>query len=220
MSTIRRRHPGTVARSGAPRLQRLDEVLRLPLRSPLTCELQIVLAAAARLHHLRSDLEAVPVCTTATTSEAGAYRYLRSDPIDLRISRATGRAGDAFLHELGHFVDHQLGYDPETRAWASSWHPAFAGWRAAVAELPRPVFQTADGFRRAFHSVRELWARCYAQTVLACSSDAALGARLAALQRAEDPFVWSARAFEPVALEVIAVFERLEIAHAKSALAA
>jgi hypothetical protein len=220
MSTIRRRHPGTVARTGALDLRRLDELVQLPRRSPLVRELEVVLAAAGRLHALYSDLEAVPVRTTATTSEASAYRYLWADPIDVRVSRTTGRAGDAFLHELGHFVDHQLGYDRETRAWASCWHPAFAGWRAAVAELPRPVFRAADGFRRAFHSVRELWARCYAQTVLARSGDPALEAHLATLQRANDPSVWSTSAFEPVAVEVVAVFDRLGVRRTVSTLAA
>jgi hypothetical protein len=214
MSTIRRRHPGTVARTGAPGLRRLDEIVRLPRRSPLARELEVALAAAGRLHGLSSDLECLPVRTTATTSEASAYRYLWADPIDVRVSRAVGRPGDAFLHELGHFVDHQLGYDRETRAWASSWHPAFAGWRAAIAELPRPVFRAADGFRRAFHSVRELWARCYAQTVLARSGDPTLEAHLEALQRTQDPSVWSAPVFEPVALEVAAVFDGLGIGRA------
>jgi hypothetical protein len=74
----------------------------------LTPELQRALAAASRLHALRSDLEPVPVRPTATISEAGAYRYRKKDPIDLRVSRVGGRVAIGFLHELGHLVDHQV----------------------------------------------------------------------------------------------------------------
>ncbi|MBA2296756.1 MAG: hypothetical protein H0W14_01805 [Actinobacteria bacterium] len=41
------------------------------------------------------------------------------------------------------------------------------------------------------------------------SGDPLLREHLAALQRADDPFVWPEREFWPLALEVEAVFERL-----------
>src|SRR6266498_2110570 len=115
----RRRYPGCVAREGPARLRPLEDVVTLPRRSPLAAELVRALTAASSLHGLRSDLAAVPIRPTATTSEAGAYRFRKRDPIDLRVSTRSGRVALGFLHELGHFVDHQLGYDPRNRVWAS-----------------------------------------------------------------------------------------------------
>jgi len=136
-----RRYPECVAREGKPRLRSLEDVVALPRRSPLTAELQRALAAASQLHGLRSDLSPVPVVATATITEAGAYRFRKRDPIDLRVSRVGGRSALGFLHELGHLLDHQIFYDRKTRSWASVVHPAFACWRDAAAlqrldELP------------------------------------------------------------------------------------
>src|SRR4051812_47666738 len=70
-----RRYPECVTRAGKPRLRSLEEVVALPRRSPLAAELRGALAAASRLHGLRSDLSPVPVRATTTISEAGAYRF-------------------------------------------------------------------------------------------------------------------------------------------------
>lgn len=200
MATTR---PATVERRGNPRLRRLDELVRLPRRSRLYPELERALAAASRLHLLRSNLAPVPVRPTATTSEAGAYRYLDRDPVDLRVSRRAEVAASAFLHELGHFVDHQLG-------WASESHPALAPWRKRHAELEHAPFRGRRKHRY-FHSARELWARSYAQTVLLRSKDDVLEAHLADLQLRGDVSVWPAAAFAPVALEVERGWESLEL---------
>ena len=183
-------------------------------------ELGPALAAASRLHGLRSDLEPVPVRPTATISEAGAYRFRKKDPIDLRVSRVGGRAALGFLHELGHLVDHQVHYDRKSRVWASAIHPAFAGWRAAAALLdPRPL----DGGRsrqRYFQSAHEVWARCYAQTVLLRSGDRALERQLEKLQADDDVHVWPAEQFAPVAFAVEGVFEQLGLTQLTLPLAA
>src|SRR5919197_2816350 len=204
-----RRYPQCVAREGKTRLRALEDILALPRRSPIAAELARALTAASSLHGLRSDLAPVPVRPTATTSEAGAYRFRKREPIDLRVSARSGRVALGFLHELGHFVDHQLGYDPRNRIWASAIHPAFAAWRAVAATLAGRPFPGGHSRRRYFESAHEVWARCYAQTVLLRSRDQALARQLETLQRADDPFVWPAEAFEPVALEVERVFERL-----------
>ena len=130
-----RRYPECVTREGKPRLRSLEDVVALPRRSPLAAELQRALAAASRLHGLRSDLSPVPVRATATITEAGAYRFRLRDPIDLRVSRIGGRSALGFLHELGHLLDHQIFYDRKTRSWASAVHPAFAPWRESAALL-------------------------------------------------------------------------------------
>ena len=192
----------------------------VPRRSPLHAELERALAAASRLHSLKSDLLPVPVRVPATTSEAGAYRYRRADPIDLRVSKRSGHVATGFLHELAHLVDHQVHYDRKDRVWASAVHPAFAGWRAAAAQLDRRPFPGGNHRRRYFESAQEVWARCYTQTVLMRSGDPLLEQQLERLQRADEPHVWTARQFEPVALQVELVFERLGLTQLELPIAA
>lgn len=205
----RRRYPECVPRWGRARVRRLDEMLTLPRRSPLHSELSRALAAASQLHMLKSDLVRVPVRVTSTTSEAGAYRYRRSNPIDIRVSSLSGHAATGFLHELAHFVDHQVHYDKKSRVWASSVHPAFAEWRAAAARLKGRPFPGGSHRQRYFQSAQEVWARSYAQTVMLRSGDPLLLAQLAHLQEVDEPHVWPPAAFEPVAIQVELVFERL-----------
>jgi hypothetical protein len=216
----KRRSPCCVTRTGEARARPLDDVVRLPRRSPLLAELERGLRAASHLHLLHTDLERVPVRPTATRSEAGAYRYRKRDPVDLRVSRLTGRVASSFLHELGHFVDHQLGWEPGHRTFASATHPAFADWRAAAQRLEIAVFRASARIHRYFRSPGELWARSYAQTALLRSPDPSLRRHLAELQAADDPYVWPALAFAPVAAEVVRVFERLGLAPAAAGLAA
>ena len=202
--------PPSVPRSGEPRLRALIELVRLPRRSPLYRELARALAAADALHVFRTNLDPVPVRLTATTRQSGCYRMREGEPIDLRVSRRHDRVPLSFLHELAHLIDHQLA--PEPRRFASTGHPAFKGWRSAARQLSSRVPARAGrSHRRYFDSRKELWARSYAQTVLLRSEDAALREHLAALQQADDPFVWPEREFEPVAVEVEAVFERLDL---------
>jgi hypothetical protein len=172
------------------------------------------------LHGLRSDLEPVPVRPTATISEAGAYRFRKRDPIDLRVSRVGGRTTLGFLHELGHLLDHQIYYDRKSRSWASAVHAAFAPWRATAERLERRTLPGGAGRQRYFQSVHEVWARSYAQTVLLRSEDRTLLRRLEKLQADDDAHVWPAEQFEPVAIEVELVFERLGLRQLSLPLAA
>jgi hypothetical protein len=215
-----RRYPACVARQGSARLRPLDEIVALPQRSPLGRELSRALTAASSLHSVRSDLAPVPVRPTTTTSETGAYRFRKRDPIDIRVSARSGRVAIGFLHELGHLIDHQLGYDPRNRIWASAIHPTFAAWRAVAATLDGRPFPGGRSRRRYFESAHEVWARSYAQTVALRSGNRELITQLETLQRADDPFVWPDEAFEPVALEVERVFERLGLTQLALPLAA
>ncbi len=206
---MRRVAPPSVLRSGEPRLRRLAELVALPRRSPLYPQLARALAGAEALHGLTTDLHPVPVRPTATTRQSGCYRMRDGDPIDLRVSRRHDRVPLSFLHELGHLLDHQL--VPQPRRFASPSHAAFRRWRSAVRELDsRAPSQASRTHRRYFDSYRELWARSYAQTVLATSADDALREHLRSVQRAGDVFVWPEREFDPVAVEVLGVLERLE----------
>jgi hypothetical protein len=215
-----RQYPTCVSREGKPRLRTLEEVIALPRRSPLAAELERALAAASGLHGLLSDLAPVPVRPTATITEAGAYRFRMRDPIDVRVSRLGGRVALGFLHELGHLLDHQVYYERKTRKWASAVHVAFASWRTAAGALERRPLPGGPGRQRYFQATHEVWARCYAQTVLLRSGDALLQRQLAKLQADDDVHVWSAEQFEPVAIEVERVFTRLGLTQLSLPLAA
>ena len=193
--------------------------MQLPRRSPLYPALSRALAAADALHVFHSDLERVPVRATSTTSQSGCYRLRHGDPVDLRVSRRYDRVALSFLHELGHFVDHQLGHDLGP-AWASGHHEAFAGWREAAGRLPsRLPAGVGRSRRRYFTSSKELWARSYAQAVIAHSGDPWLLGHLDRLIDADDAFVWPAD-FEQVEHEVALTFERLGVRPAVPAVAA
>ncbi len=216
----RRRHPATVTRSGEARLRPLPELLRLPRRSPLYPELARALAAADRLHFFHSDLDPVPVRPTSTTSQAGCYRVRKGDPVDLRVSRRHGRVALSFLHELGHFVDHQLGAELGP-AWASGHDETFDDWRSAAGELPsRAPAGAGRSRRRYFDSAKEVWARSYAQTMLTRTRDPWLQGHLLGLVDIDDVFVWPADVFAPVADEVERVLGRLGLLRAGIAVAA
>ena len=130
------------------------------------------------------------------------------------MSRRHDRVALSFLHELGHFVDHQLGHELGP-TWASGGHEAFAAWRGTVSELPTRLPAGAGRSRRRyFDSARELWARSYAQTVLTVTHDPALQAVLARLVEANDAFVWPDADFEPVAQAVARTFDRLGLLRA------
>jgi hypothetical protein len=219
-NVARRRYPDCVDRFGPVRVRPLEDVITLPQRSPLHDELTRALAAASRLHMVRTNLRPVPVRVTSTTSEAGAYRYRRANPIDLRVSSRSGHAATGFLHELAHLLDHQLHYDRRSRVWASAVHPVFASWRAAAARLERRPFPGGSHRQRYFESAQEVWARCYAQTVLVRSADELLLEQLHRMQEQNDPQTWPADVFEPVALQVELVFERLGLTQLELPLAA
>ena len=187
----------------------MSDLVQLPRRSPLYPELARALAAASALHVLHSDLEPVPVRATSTTSQSGCYRLRDGDPVDLRVSRRHDRIALSFLHELGHFVDHQLGHELGAM-WASGHDGAFADWRTAVSQLPlRLPAGAGRSRRRYFISSKELWARSYAQAVLMRAENPTLQRALADLIERDDIFVWPAAEFEPVANAIARTFERL-----------
>src|SRR5262245_8187204 len=196
-----RQYPACVPRAGKPRLRPLEEVVALPRRRPLAGELERALTAASSLHGMLSDLAPVPVRPTATTSEAGAYRFRKKDPIDVRVSRLGGRVALGFLHELGHLLDHQVFYDRKTRTWASAMHVAFTSWRTAAARLERRPLPGGRHRQRYFNATHEVWARCYAQTVLLRSGDPLLEGQLTMLQNDDDPHVRPPAQFEVVSVQ-------------------
>lgn len=171
-------------------------------------ELARALSAADALHLLETDLEPVPVRPTATMSQAGAYRSRVGDPVDLRVSRSHGRVALSFLHELGHFVDHQ-----------HDWKLGPALRRVAGRAPSRAPAGASAHHRRYFDSAREVWARSYAQAVLTTTSDAWLAEQLGVLVERDDAFVWPPGAFAPLAAGVETVLGELGLLRALAAAA-
>ncbi len=197
-------------RVGEPRPCRLAELIALPRRSPLHPALARALAAADGLHVLQTNLLPVPVRVTATTRQGGCYRLREGDPVDLRVSSRHDRVPLSFLHELGHLLDHQLGAAP--RSFASPRLAVFAPWRASVGALEHRAPEWASrGHQRYFSSWRELWARSYAQWVVARSGDPVLLDALGRWQGDDDRLVWPAREFEPVGRELDELFLALDL---------
>jgi len=192
----------------------LSELVSLPRRSTIYPRLASALDAAEFLHLVESDLCPVPVRPTRTTSETGSYRARRTEPVDLRVSRATMPVANSFLHELGHFIDNQLG-DGLDGHYASPLHPAFAGWRAVQAGIPsRCPAAASDAQRALFDSPKEVWARSYAQTVMIRSGERELADELERMlaDPAYSYFVWPAEEFAPLAEAVEGVFGALGLA--------
>ena len=208
-----------MSRSGEPQLRTLSELVRLRDGAPLPG----ARPGARRRRRAASPpvrSPPVPVRATATTSQGGCYRLREGDPIDLRVSRRHGRVALSFLHELGHLVDHQLGHALGP-AWASGHHEAFARWRDAASRLaPRLPAGVGRSRRRYFHSVKEVWARSYAQAVLGYSADPELHGHLAGLIEADDVFVWPTAAFAPVADELVQVLGGLGLLRVRPGAAA
>ena len=103
-----------------------------------------------------------------------------------------------------------------TQATASSRTQA----RSKPPEFERRPLPGGRHRQRYFQSTHEVWARCYAQTVLLRSNDPLLLNQLARLQSDDDPHVWPAEQFERVASEVERVFERLGLTQLALPLAA
>jgi hypothetical protein len=176
---------------------------------PLAGELSACADGASSLHGLLSDLSPVPVRPTATISEAGAYRFRLKDPIDVRVSRLGGRVALGFLHELGHLLDHQVFYDRKTRTWASAMHVAFTSWRTAAARMERRPLPGGRHRQRYFNATHEVVGALLRADGVAAFRRSAARRQLTNLQAEDDPHVWPAVQFEPVAVEVERVFARL-----------
>ena len=113
-----RRQPPAVARTGAAAAAAALGRAAAAATQPALSRALPGPRSGDALHAVHSDLGPVPVRATSTTSQAGCYRLRHGDPVDVRVSRRHGRVALSFLHELGHFVDHQLGRELGD-TWAS-----------------------------------------------------------------------------------------------------
>ena len=199
---------------------RLEEVVALPRRSPLTAELKRALAAASTLHGLRSDLSPVPVIATATITEAGAYRFRLRDPIDLRVSRVGGRSALGFLHELGicsttrssTTARHARGRRRSTRR---SHRGAMLRRCSRSGSCPAAIRDNATSSRCTRSGRAPTHIRCYCDPRIACSTGDSRSCKLKTTRTSGRP-----TNSPPVAIEVELAFERLGLRQLSLPLAA
>lgn len=165
-------------------------------------------AALATIDGVHSDgtLPAIPVAAGAGRA-LGTYYSNGASAVAIRLRRSD-LLESTLAHEVGHFIDHQaLGFAGQ---FASDSHPILNGWRWAimkseavqalhrnrVAALARKDYQDADFYSYAL-SIRELWARSYAQYIALRSGDVTMRQQLASTSMRE--LHWSDSDFAQIA---------------------
>jgi hypothetical protein len=206
---------------------------RLP-QNPVSNALQIARRKPASLEetkqvidqvHDDGQLKRIYVTGEASGRRFGGYQHTREDAIGIGVRL---RHGDefTFLHEIGHFLDHQaLGVKG---SFASAGSPLLQEWRAAVqssAAYRRLKQALSDPdqqqYRREIQYLKsdvEVWARSYAQWMKLQIEKRGLGsaamrARLKEelTMRLDAPYQsghWTDEDFEPIAAAIDRLFER------------
>lgn len=209
---------------GQPAGHALSGALRLPV-GPGAAALRRTIGAIDRVHG-DGELPVVVVeLTLLPPGQAADYTFLQSgEPTSIRVSRIATRPELAFVHEVGHLLDHQaLGSDRSR--FASEVEPELEDWRLiarrsdAVRTLVRykldPAGVPADlqPYLTYLLSDEEVFARSYAQWIALRSGDATLQAQVASRrQRKPDtlfiPLQWDDDDFEPIAATLDRTFHR------------
>ena len=167
--------------------------------------------ALLRIYVLRDNLSA----------GVGGFYDDMADPPRITVARQTLNADLSFLHEVGHYIDHQ-GID-RTGEYASLHSPLLENWRnvvhqsQSIAEIEQMRFGASLAAQRAFDyllSDHEIFARCYAQYIafksqhpglVACLRDDFLN-HSSSMRRIRQ---WQEADFTPIAEEIDNVFKRL-----------
>lgn len=119
------------------------------------------------------------------------------------------------VHEIGHFIDHQaLG---NNTLWASVDSPLLEKWRSLVLEsnavqnlrtlVNNATTKDKKSYYRYFLSIKELWARSYAQYIAQKSSNPTLVSQLDKARKSEENRQWSEDDFQPIMDEIDAIFK-------------
>lgn len=173
--------------------------------------------------------------------ELGGYRHLvdTGEPYDIQISTyllfgGQGHIAGTFIHEVGHFLDHQgmFGQGVYASEAAAHGHGPLVGWWRAVegtTEHQRmrdmlanpgkytlssgaPLDDSAVEFLEYLNRPRELWARSYTQYIGLRTRDAIVLAQLEADREEEfgDIMQWTDESFDPVASAIDEAFRGLK----------
>ena len=122
--------------------------------------------------HTDGALPVIKVERAIMSSEIGGLYDSQTIPPRITVARQTLNADLSFLHEVGHFIDHQ-GIDIAGQ-YASAYSPDMEQWRntvrssASITELQRLRSTPDAGIQRYINYLlddREIFARCYVQYI-------------------------------------------------------
>ena len=171
--------------------------------------------------HDDGGLTAIPLIETRATVNVGGYAWSRKTgaPLGREVSRASQHPELTLIHEVGHFLDHQvLGTKGE---FASEKSPLLEVWRRIVLATPtvkklkraaagrkvegrwprRPPAEFIEMLR-----LREVWARAYAQYVANHGANPALHAQFeVAAKHMMGLYFWADDEFEGIDLAITTI---------------
>jgi SPP1 gp7 family putative phage head morphogenesis protein len=208
------------------------DALTVALSGTRATAVRTALDAVAEIHG-DGDLPVIPVVPSQAKSYAAAYvRTAQSGKaIEIRVSTSSKLHETNFLHELGHFMDHQTLGD-RGRYASDAKHPVMDAWRKAVENsaavkslretLARgTIFIEGPGktvevklssselanIRDYWLAPHELFARSYAQFIAEKSGRADLRTQLAGkIEAAQRWQQWTPEDFAPIMKEIQALF--------------
>jgi hypothetical protein len=167
--------------------------------------------AAKLIDRVHDDgaLPALPVDGKAGGSARGEYQYSNFGGIPVRIGvKASGSHPElTYIHEVGHFLDHQALSHPGL--WATTGGNPLMSTVLAAMEKTQAVqnlktrriatsFSGLGSFLDYLLNPKELWARGYAQYITAKTGDPTLRKQLEEMRAMEPDRQWADEDFAPV----------------------
>lgn len=172
------------------------------------------------VHELPSGMERIPLVAEKKRSYWGAYYYSGSRPVKLSIAPRGNHIGMTMAHEFGHFLDHTgIGtkgtFSSVSDPMLTEWRDAVMNSRA-VSKIAAERSSSGTWRRREYLdyllSIKELFARSYAQYVAKKSGNAKILEELDKLrgQRGvEGSRQWDDEDFEPILRAFDKYFEKI-----------
>lgn len=195
--------PATAPAPKAP----VSAALQVRTMGPHRPQIVTAITAVDRVHG-DGDLPRIPIHGRPAKRFLGLYSWSGTRPTGINIVPTGNWPGMTAVHEIGHFLDHQvLGLRGQ---FASVSAPALHAWREAVQATAavRTIAQLPSRQRGDFIRPEELWARSYAQYIATRSQDPALRAQLDKIRAGGQPWrQWSDEDFAPVAAAIDALFK-------------
>jgi hypothetical protein len=186
---------------------------------PLADSIDAAIAALDSVHALPDGIVPVPLRVSADPLALGRYRGDLTNPIEILIRGDVADPGLTLAHEVGHYIDHHVLPPAGDLASRSA---TFGPWRAAVVATSAALELRERALRPRVHlvqnpttgslgvvtdnpadaayflQVHELFARSYAQWVIARSGNGVLLAEVAAAAQLHYPEQWTDGDFAPV----------------------
>ncbi|CAN5546699.1 hypothetical protein BH09VER1_BH09VER1_24670 [soil metagenome] len=162
--------------------------------------------------HGDGALEAIPFNNRISSGSYGTYWSNLSGAVSLGVKRSAPFPGTVLTHEVGHWLDN-VGITSPTRFASESNMPIMQEWISAVkdSEAYRKLATSTQPKHRVYYqSMRETWARAYAQFIAVESGNPSLLSDLADFKAVFPAGAqWEKADFEPVRLAMRNLFVKL-----------